>query len=72
MPDGVHPFSSHPTISQHYANLVSELSHQVATQHPEDILQFCFDFFLQRLLQERSQIRNHHSFQGIIYTIDRL
>lgn len=66
MPDSVHPFSSHTDVSQEYTNLLSELNHQVATQHPEDILQFCFDFFLQRILQERQQVRNHYAFQGKI------
>ncbi|CEP14413.1 hypothetical protein [Parasitella parasitica] len=55
----VHPFSTKPALSQDYQNLIHELNQQVKQRNPEDTLQFCFDFFLQKLLQERSQNRLH-------------
>ncbi|KAI8647583.1 cAMP dependent protein kinase regulatory subunit [Parasitella parasitica] len=61
MPDSVHPFSTQPASSQEYQNLIHELNQQVKQRNPEDTLQFCFDFFLQKLLEERSQNRSHQS-----------
>ncbi|KAL7309198.1 hypothetical protein PS15m_011304 [Mucor circinelloides] len=60
MPDSVHPFSTQPALPQDYQNLIHDLSQQVKTKNPEDLLQFCFDFFLDKLMQERSHSRLHH------------
>lgn len=59
MPDSVHPFSTQPALSQDYQNLIHDLSQQVKAKNPEDVLQFCFDFFLDKLMQERSHNRSH-------------
>lgn len=59
MPDSVHPFAERPAVPQEYTDLINDLNNQVSTQQPDDILQFCFNFFSQRLLQERSQNRAH-------------
>lgn len=64
MPESVHPFAERPTVPQEYTDLINDLNNQVSTQQPEDILQFCFNFFSQRLLQERSQNRAHSFAQG--------
>lgn len=71
MPDNIHPFNTQAAASQDYTSLINELNNQVSTQQPEDILQFCFDFFLQRLLRERSQNRTHSFVQGkyVLYCI---
>lgn len=61
MSDSVHPFSTKPTLSQDYQNLIHDLNQQIKSKNPEDILQFCFDFFLQKLLQERNQNRSHQN-----------
>lgn len=63
MPDSVHPFSTQPALPQDYQNLIHDLSQQVKTKNPEDLLQFCFDFFLDKLMQERSHSRLHHHHQ---------
>ncbi|KAL9549120.1 hypothetical protein MBANPS3_005365 [Mucor bainieri] len=63
MPDSVHPFSTQPALSQDYQNLIHDLNQQVKTKNPEDLLQFCFDFFLDKLMQERSHNRSHQQQQ---------
>lgn len=61
MPDNVHPFSTKPALSQEYQNLIHDLNQEINLKNPEDTLQFCFDFFLQKLLEERSQNRTHQN-----------
>lgn len=60
----VHPFSNHDPSLQDYHNLINELNDQVATEQPDDILQFCYDFFHTRLSEERSKTRNPDTFHG--------
>lgn len=60
----VHPFSNHNPALQDYHNLINELNELVAAQQPEDILQFCYDFFHMRLAQERSHTRNPDTLHG--------
>ncbi|GAA5799163.1 cAMP dependent protein kinase regulatory subunit [Helicostylum pulchrum] len=58
MPGSIHPFSTHSVTPQDYNDLIEELNRQVSAQHPEDVLQFCCDFFQHKLSEERLQNRN--------------
>ena len=63
----VHPFATQEmNTSQEYATLIAELNREVSTHHPQDIVQFCADFFTQRLSQERQQSRSLTFTQGIL------
>jgi len=53
----VHPFSHETSTPLGYQNLINELDHEVVTNHPDDILKFCFDFFLGKILEERAHLR---------------
>ncbi|KAI9481371.1 MAG: cAMP dependent protein kinase regulatory subunit [Benjaminiella poitrasii] len=55
MPEQSQQMSS---AKQNYLKLINELNQEVNQNPPDDILQFCFNFFLKRLLQERSQARH--------------
>lgn len=66
MPDSsIHPFSTHSTKPQEYNNLINELNEQVSAHYPDDILQFCFDFFEKKLAEERAHHRNPTFAPGI-------
>lgn len=58
MPGSIHPFSTLSVTPQDYNDLIEELNRQVSTQHPDDVLQFCCDFFHHKLSEERLQNRN--------------
>lgn len=60
----VHPFSSHNPSSQEYQNYLNELNDQVIAEQPDDILQFCYDFFRIKLSEERSKSRHPDTFHG--------
>ncbi|KAI8374369.1 cyclic nucleotide-binding-like protein [Radiomyces spectabilis] len=46
-------FSPHPTLTQEYTELIDELTSSVQANYPEDIIQFCADFFIGKLSQQR-------------------
>ena len=61
----IHPFEQQKP--QHYNNeeyteVLNELNQQVVQHQPEDILQFCATFFLNKLEEERAKARqyDHH------------
>jgi len=53
----VHPFSHESSTPLEYQNLINELDHEVVTTHPKDILKFCLDFFLKKIMEERAQLK---------------
>ena len=56
---------SYSSQKHEYQALMNELNKQVIQNQPEDVLQFCFNFFLQRLNNERSKVRDQtHWTQG--------
>jgi 16S rRNA G527 N7-methylase RsmG len=67
MPDNsIHPFASEQqqqqqqqqSTQQEYLSLINDLNQEFDINQPTDPLQFCFNFFLKRLLHERSQKRH--------------
>ncbi|OBZ86427.1 cAMP-dependent protein kinase regulatory subunit [Choanephora cucurbitarum] len=66
----IHPFEQQKP--QHYNNeeyteVLNELNQQVVQHQPEDILQFCATFFLNKLEEERAKARqyDHHPLDPI-------
>ncbi|OBZ84338.1 cAMP-dependent protein kinase regulatory subunit [Choanephora cucurbitarum] len=58
---------SYSSQKHEYQALMNELNKQVIQNQPEDVLQFCFNFFLQRLNNERSKVRDQtHWTQDVI------
>lgn len=53
----IHPFSK--PHNEEYEALINELNQKVLEQNPEDLLQFCATFFLQKLQDERAESRRY-------------
>lgn len=53
----IHPFSK--PNNEEYEALINELHQKVLEQNPEDLLQFCATFFLQKLQDERAESRRY-------------
>ncbi|KAI7897685.1 cAMP dependent protein kinase regulatory subunit [Cokeromyces recurvatus] len=63
--------SSHiSSEKQEYLKLINELNQEVNHHLPKDMLQFCFNFFLKRLLQERSQARHVSNMNSFLFSQD--
>ncbi|CAO3699186.1 unnamed protein product [Rhizopus microsporus] len=50
-------FNKSSNFSKEYDDLIHELTNQINMAQPDDVLQYCFDFFLSRLLNERTKTR---------------
>ncbi|KAF7721831.1 hypothetical protein EC973_004094 [Apophysomyces ossiformis] len=51
-----------PLVSEEYQLLLNELNRQVYQRQPDDILQFCANFFMSKLEEERMLVRKRPSF----------
>lgn len=53
----IHPFTQ--VKNQDYNELIDELNSSVIKDQPDDLLQYCTTFFLNKLQQERAETRHY-------------
>lgn len=57
MSQDIHPFTQ--VENKEYNQLINELDKLVIQGQPEDLLQYCTTFFLNKLQQERAETRQY-------------
>ncbi|KAI8642210.1 camp-dependent protein kinase regulatory subunit [Parasitella parasitica] len=62
-----HPFEFAPQQDE-YTQLLTELHHEYCNEQPSDVLQFCSNFFIRKLEEQRLEHRNNHSRNNLFDT----
>lgn len=50
-----------------YTQLLTELHNEYCSEHPTDVLQFCSNFFIRKLEEQRSAYRNNNRSQNGLF-----
>ncbi|CEP11999.1 hypothetical protein [Parasitella parasitica] len=62
-----HPFEFAPQQDE-YTQLLTELHNEYCNEQPSDVLQFCSNFFIRKLEEQRLELRNNHSRSNLFDT----